>query len=447
MKILKPYFLYLFVFAVCISCNPDNSGNAISPATLVTEIPMQPTTSASSIATCEPSVMTPTPVINQNLLVYHFENIQDLPPDIITSGVIVLGDQMENSSFIQTVYLMDGKTGQIITDLPPQSSNSAQNYSFAVSPNRKMLAYYSRQSLMRNLNIVDSKGQVILELLIVDIDGKYQLDRLISGDVYWENTIYWVDNNHIVTEKWPRLMNSREMRSISAILFEPFQGIAREYPPIYPDISNQMDQSVIWDKGGLSLMLFDPTMSRLLYGTIDNDVVLWDLETEKEIFRISASLNNHGPVWSIDGGSFLIPETKTFGQYDLLQITRDGEVKQLTFLTKHFTNPNIQSPRWSSDGEKIAFFVKAIQNPCGNGSSSIYPIVLDINSLESIKLYCIPVQPWTEPIWSPDSNQLLLSVEEGWNEFSTVLLDTNEESVGYISHGYIPMGWMVDDTP
>ncbi len=389
---------------------------------------------------------TPT-AYTQKLEIETVEVLPQLPNTSEIAGTIVLGQTIGGSlSVVKTFYLLDMQSGEIIAHIQPNPPNYAID-NVAVSPDGKMLAYYSVASHPDHLIFINAEGQELLDVPIFNEEGEYLQNDLIPGEIEWA-AFYWLDNERIVIEKYPYQRDNKGKRAVSAILFEPFQGTAQEFLPTYPDIFLFRDlyDSPRWRKLHYSKMIFEPGLTRLVYGTDDLNIVLWDLENEKEVLRLPEVPYDDSPGWSADGSSFLTTQEKgKAGSADLYQYTRDGEEIRLTYLEDKISDFRVRSMVWSPDGEKIAFLVSTEDPFCGGGYPDNYPGIIDLNNMQTVHLYCLHTYFNHFPVWSPDSSQLLLMHKGDSYVFATIVLDFEDSNAAILDTQVVPLGWMMSE--
>jgi len=351
---------------------------------------------------------------------------------------------------------VDGETAHKLADLPPYPTISEFQFSFAVSPNGQMLAYYAQYlpGHQKHLYIVDANGQVMVDQLIVNSAGEFVLNEWTPGAGELGGYIYWLDNERLMTEKRPTREGIDMPMAFSAVLLEPFIGAIQEFPPIYPGITSQLYSFPTWtDLWIFEAMVFSPDLTRLVYGRDDGGVSLWDLEFEREIIQLQDAFTSGGPTWSQDGLSFIItlpdPEANYSKSQALFQISKDGEITQLTHLGQEFRKVTISNPSWSTDGKQIALRVRLNPDPCTGESIGYrdYPAVINLNELQEVTLYCISnirMMDFLPLLWSPDGSQLLLPIEHDTvtREFSSILLDIEAGYAATWIEGDYPVAWM-----
>jgi len=444
----------MIVFMLSImSCSGEISQ---TPASISPILPTEETLAPDPTETSTPQ---PSPTESRNeIQVVSYTQLPSLPEGASIQGLIVIGDQSDNFTSARYAYLIDGQTGEKILDLPPYPTPVMNEFSyFSSSPDGKWLAYFSWEGNQETLYVVDANGQILMNLLIRDREGNFLLDTQLPGGTRLDGYIYWLDNERLMTEKWPKdetLYISEQ--TYSAVLIEPRTGFIQNYPAVYPQITTSyVFSSQTWDNGGYSGMVFDPAMTRVVYGTDHMGVNLWDMENQKIIVefppRYSYSLLG-GPVWNRDGSMFVIELPGiTFGGsedlFELVLVDRNGEMNRLTYFSDQFSNSNLlRLPAWSPDEEKVAVLAGLTPNPCENEWFDLQPVVIDLYTMTST-IYCIldTIDSPGRLIWSADGTQLLLATSTGYvGEFSTVLLDIKAGYAAMMYEDSIPLAVMSD---
>jgi hypothetical protein len=350
---------------------------------------------------------------------------------------------------------VDAGNHERFVNLPPYPTPPSWIYSIEVSPNRHWLAYYAQIEYERHLFIVDTSGDVQTDLLIVDQQGQIQMGDISRDEPgQWGGKIYWLDNERLMTEMRPPPSGWISM-SYSAIMYNPFTGEIKEYPPAYPDISDRFQQYFEWDISGYTGMVFNSQLTRVIYGTMDDEVVLWDIENNQELLRLPpGSLDHDGPVWNQSGTSLAIAlspqkdeENKT---KDLFIITQDGQMDRITYFSQEIRDGEIGLFRWSPDDQKIAFHFVSYENEiCPESGTSFFPGLVDLDLPGFVQVFCTPnIDPRFPPIWSPNGEYIVYQMRSTIPyEYSYILLNWEEGfAVHYEEDGKgVPVGWMIDE--
>jgi Tol biopolymer transport system component len=161
------------------------------------------------------------------------------------------------------------------------------------------------------------------------------------------------------------------------------------------------------------------------------------------------------PLWTPDGKQFIIamktdqndpnPQSEEF-----FAVSRNGEVSQLTHFMEFYTEINIPNNySLSPNGRLLAFWIVAKPSLYDDARLG----VLNIETGE-VTNYCIRGDSFddattpnslAEPVWSPDSNQLLV-ISRNPQDVSirrVVLIDIIRQYAAQIGEDVEPVGWMV----
>ena len=426
----------------------------VTAALTATSVPATPTLtpqpSPSETMTPHPAAtLTPSPkVVVQKVEIIRSETLPEKPENVDLNGVIVMSPKLSERD---NLYLIEASTQKRIADLPPYPYYGPnQIWGTDVSPDRKLLAYLVDMESGEHLYVVNGRGQILVDELMIDSEGNYLLAHSEPRDRALSISLYWLDNVRLMTDIVP-LSTSLIMPAEAAVLFKPFTGESVEYLPVYPEIVWSI-WYLGWDRGYNSGMVFDPTMTRVLYARSDERVSIWDLENDREIILLSEkSVSGHGPIWKEDGSAFLIDlfsgdeERREWEPRDLFLYTRDGQASRLTYFGEQFTDSFAHSPRWSPDGKKIAFvFGSEEQDYCPQEETIFYPAVIDLDQPDVVRIFCTNIDYFSNPIWSPNGEQLIyfLSIEES---FENIVIDLETGSSFTLSNDGQAKGWMLSE--
>ncbi|MEP6895767.1 MAG: hypothetical protein ABI986_09190 [Chloroflexota bacterium] len=397
MKINKiSSLIFIFMLFGC------NSINALT-ATPVIQPSIKAFTALPSLA---PTVVTPIPSATK-----HAE--ADLPEGCINLMPTTLNPLKIDGLFVTGGYLFDPQTWQKVN--LADGGQQLSSY-YPVSPNKKYMLASVRINDREYYYVLKTPGKVSK----IDIP-------IPEGWIF----SWWSDNEHIVfyTLEPDEYLNS----------WNPFTG---EVKRIKLDVPNAVDQ---YFAPGLYLVhaYSDPTLERVFYGSKDGRLILWNLETKKEIASLPMPMQAEGssaeaffPVfggWSPEGKKLITPWPIWFGNMkppanELYVFDADGNISQLTDLNQKYTFANAEEPVWSPDGRQVGFWLRI-------GDSNSKPLVLhqwlavfDTNTKET-NVYClatgIPEHPGSDIIWSPNDQQLIVNIElpNGNYSYSPILVD------------------------
>lgn len=360
-----------------------------------------------------------------------------LPVNAKTSGNLVLAEQDLN----HTAYILQANESKIFL---PRNANEILNF-FAVSPNRQRIAYYAENATNENAS----------QLIVLDANGKRLLSKPVLKREWWAIDS-WMDNEHLLIDKYQSLPDISLATPLPVIIFNPFTNEEYELTPYYPDMVN-LYPTFNWQEYGFSAAGYDPTLSLVAYARNDGKVVLWDIQAKHEINAIQgAATFGNGPVWLSDGSRFIIDSipgattspAEDFWREELYMISRAGKISRMTYLTDQFAGVSISGYQWSPEGGHIAFWlsVKPDNFPgLPKGLSYVDRLAIMNVTNRQITLYCIPGMSNISPIiWSPNGKQLLTNTMNG-STYDTVLVDIEEGYAAKIAENTIPVGWMVGE--
>jgi hypothetical protein len=274
----------------------------------------------------------------------------------------------------------------------------------------------------------------------------------------WSVIIQWVDQDNLLINQYRDF--STTYVPTSSILFNPFTDKQKEYPPDYPNMPKYFSSPFhSWSTYSYSLVIYDPLFSRAIYpgygdGENQNDTMLIfrDLQNRKEIghFFVDSIGNGEGaPQWKQDGSSVIMainPQVMKSGKtifdnikdglpykggFDLFDVSRDGIIKRLTYLTTQF-HAYEGAFSLSPDGNRIAFWLNLhrlavldttngnITNLCLTGGENLY-----------------------SPVWSPDGKYLVMTTDN--NESSgTFLIDLQQKAAVKLFENAVVQGWLIN---
>jgi Tol biopolymer transport system component len=152
----------------------------------------------------------------------------------------------------------------------------------------------------------------------------------------------------------------------------------------------------------------------------------------------------------VDGSKFIISGPVK----DILVVTKDGEITQLTdlrSLTPNQVKPtgySINRYSWSPDGGRIGFLLNYYEN---NSFVKGTYVILDMSSKRMVDT-CISLGTYPsdrlgitdEAVWSPDGRYAVIKANRTESHhFDVLLLDTENGFAMKITDNLEPIGWMV----
>ncbi len=358
------------------------------------------------------------------------------------SGVVAFKKAGKPDSFEFGFFLLNLKNGNTIRDVD-------EGLLAQVSPDRKYLASEHLKGDTDFLSILNSNGKTIS-------DFEFKFDELVAY-FNWQNS------------EQMRILHEGMGNKLSVQLLNPFtqthiplktdwQGAYRPADPIYDQVADwKFDKKAteIFYVYGANI-LYDPTLTRVVYPKDNGIVSLVNVETETEL--ASAQFADWGqlPSWSPDG-QYLSIISHEGNADEFYLISRDGnEFQRITNFSEELDFVSISESVWSPDSKQIAFWLNTETDEQKDGAQSELAI-LDITSRQITRL-CIQgistnaYEPWTmnhpEPIWSPDSKYIMVTQ---WDDpvapkkYSVLVIDPITGATEKISENTAPIGWMISE--
>ncbi len=342
-----------------------------------------------------------------------------LQPILIPGDRIVLGSPSK-------LYILDSQDREV---RPWNTATPGLFGAMTVSPDQRILA-------SEHARYNDEGKYIDKELLLLAADGEQQ--RAISWDKDWGHMLSWLDNERLVIVPISRPEGT-------VFILNVFTGQEQELLPPFPDVYNIYPPG-LWG----SKAVYDPSLTRVAYlrdsMTEGLGVVLWDLQAKQELWHLNHSeIIRNQPKWSPNGKQLAIaaPITDEWYHYELFAVSRDGQAMPLTNLTAAYPVAVIGNFSWSPDGRYIAFWLDNRQTT-EQVYQGEYLLVLDTTARQ-VTDYCIPGNVMggaAPPIWSPNSQQLIVENFYEANVSRVVLVDIVQNFAAQIAEDLEPVGWM-----
>lgn len=438
MKIIKFHLCVLFI-GLLIGCSASPAQTRLqgtltsqTEAFLPTLTPLLPGTSSS-----------PNPLANkfiiqihcpaENLGIHEFPN---LPGTLVFSA----------DSRLKSNNLLSPEPGKnpMISFWHPQSdrissyrlTEGQEYYYYVESPNKEKLAFAEGKTI-----------SISFDLIVLDHRGK-ELGKMVVPDDWI--FFHWRNNDQLLLHRF----SANDKYDLVAINLEnqEQQNLSTNFPNIY-------QYELFWNWG--SQTLFNPEATMVLYPVRQSDpsklfTVLWNVKENKEVARIAGG---GWARWSPDGSRFLletdVENSLLENRNEILLVNTSGEKSRATFFTEYYDKVWIEQPVWSPDSRYIAFWLITTGYPFETAKLG----VLDTETVK-VDLLCKDINPrpfrfgdpyelgYAEiqvnsavPIWSPDSNYLLIEDHDDFGS-NTYLYDLRKDTITKIADQARPVSWL-----
>jgi len=346
---------------------------------------------------------------------------------VLNGSIIVLRDKAKKIS--NPVLLINLKSGN-----ETQLSVKETDNHFAVSPGGEYLAYDIRKDGTNQwqINIVDATSTLL---------KTFDEEALQSFE--------WLDGKNLLVNSL-----SDKFTHYPLILLSPFDNKEKLTEPFITEEERIIpsDRELIYGWGFYAFhkIIYNPTFTRAIYASSNQNgatIVFRDLLSNKDISTLRSRVAwGVSPKWSPDGTQIAIginidsaDETN-----ELVVLDQNGLQLFTTHLVGLSEKTYISSLSWSPDGRKIALWYTTHENINIDLRLAIFDI-----STQKIVDYCItkdsPYYRWhtndKAPIWSPDSNYLLIETADD-DIPNAVILDIVNKNAVIIKNSYEPVGWM-----
>jgi hypothetical protein len=320
--------------------------------------------------------------------------------------------------------------------------HEVEGLDFSISPDGKWIAYYSYRS--------DS-------LVVTDAD--LNIVAFLPREKNWGNKLWLDENNLIINIVENDLL---VFKSLGFLIINPFDNKKQELKMDFPNIYSGYPLP-FWN--GFPVTAFNSRLDRVVYlqGDTTFFYTLWDIEKQKVITQMQVYGEFQSvPYWTRDGSMFAVAPSLTanggdnYPSYEILSVSHDGIVKELTHLSDYYPWIYISDLSWSPNNQYIAFWYSYWNDtdlqPYFTDPRDRYLGVVDVKSGETTA-YCIHgelnreigMRVYRPPLWSPDSRQVVIQsqVGEDYLNFQTILVDIHENRAYHIADNLEPVGWMV----
>jgi hypothetical protein len=416
--------LMLFVAQSCGQKQPENP--TIIPTQRSTDAPgMTP----SPVATKALPTSTPSYDEEAHYQTKCFVVDQNISSNQASNGVIVF----ENREDVNGRYA----PGTMLFGLSSRDKSEVQNpdehiLDIKPSPDRTRIAY----KLIKDGVSPDT-------LVIADSD--FQQIKTIAWKDTWDVILGWADDSHVLLRKSnPTAATKSPLEKPPEIIQLDLNSLQEKtFKPTFPDVYD-FPPLPYWE--GFGTVIYSPDFSRAVYvrwtdssrSTYGQD--LWDMK-DRQSLAYQEVVGNPMPRWSPDGSEFITTGLIDLEPLELFSISKDGEVKQLTFLGSHAASTEILNYFWSPDGKKIALLLKQNANTANVA-------VLDTDKM-LVTDYCVQVTyngdgfgTVPTPIWSPDSQQIVIQDWYAEEHRKVILIDIARGYAAQIAEDVKPFAWL-----
>lgn len=438
-------FALLLLLTCCSPVNLSTSTSTTTPSTMIasTGTPL----AAQSLPTATPSITSTAPASHPPILEVNQACIKTVLPKRNSQGVLVF----KQSAFSR--FIFQNSQAGTLKHVPP--GNNGDIFLGVISPNRKSLFY------IWDANDVSGKARHI----VTDASGIPQTDIPFDfvfqsgGDVFWLN------------DKALRIPDlDIQKKAVHNFSFDPVSGKKTSLADNFPAIIG--NENINWNIDPLAIsigivtgtnIVYDPTLTHVLYPKENGLISLYDLETNTEIAQTTIPGWGRLPKWSDDGKYLAIIGTMSTDpahedRDELLLVSRDGpQFQQVTQLTSTFKSVHIETYSWSPDGKQIAFWLKTEKTQSDNPANPFELAVLDVQTGQ-ITMQCLTGTSEIEfdaggysraadLIWSPDSTQLLVAqyTSKDKKKFHVMLVDLAENTAYEVAENMYQVGWMTKE--
>jgi hypothetical protein len=305
---------------------------------------------------------------------------------------------------------------------------------YAVSPNRKWFAYIEPSA-------TDVRGR----LHVISADGQDQ-PVVARWDNAWGQIEGWLDDQQLILR--PSVSRLDDVGTI--MVLNPFTG---EWKKLSPDFARGINIDVKL----IPPVFYNTSLTRVIYLS-GQYLVLWDIQSQKELWRKPGGNFTVMPEWSPDGSRFAMviyehnPQTN-FIHDELYMVDQDGRETQLTRLSDSYSSmPEIHIERleWSPDGHYIALLLDVQDDVHEYKKWNL--VVVDV-ATKQVTDYCISAK--SNPVWSPNGEQLVVTTPIDYGEYKmavdsgkiphvrVVLIDVGGQFAVQLANDIIPVGWMI----
>ena len=337
-------------------------------------------------------------------------------------------------------HVLDPNNGTKTDQLVPSPDNvkSQLFYGYHLSPDGKWLAYIHVDERNYYTLIVEPVGNILT---------KSTKGRILLHPGTYFSLVDWVSNESLAI-----VLQKDHPKFYPTLIINPFSGQQREFS-LYDHLPNALDYQ-LGTSGSLffrtSNLMPDSTLTRLVYLTeVDNriQITLWDMKNKKILANLTMNMDHfNSPLWSLDGSDFLIQsiikETNGDLKSEWFQITREGDIRQLTHFDDFLKNVHYLNASRSWDGHYLTLHI------IYDGDKDGKYLILDLTT-QNPQGFCVDAS-WpngfdynVSPVWSPD-NKYVIVAENDQNALNWVLVNVEKQEAYQIAKdvNFHAVGWM-----
>jgi len=319
----------------------------------------------------------------------------ELPPNYLAPGTIIFieneAEIWEHQERLRSMSSQELRISPFLDDL-----ENGLFTGFHVSPNGQWLA------IEYSYEMIDGNNRYVNELILFPIHANQEHMVIPWDEENWGYIItgWLADSQQLFII--PR-EDSGYGREDDIIVFNPFTRQQERIIPSFPDPDNIWPEYLMYGRTAY----YNPTLNRVVYflGNYPNTIVLWDIEQSREIWQFTENelMTFAWPNWSPDGNTLtMIHHTPNDNGFEFLFVSQNGVVTH----SQVFPNPTrLQTYGWSPDRRYISLRYRYT-----NWEYRSRLFIYDTYT-ETLIDQCIE-NVAREPIWSPDSQQFIVRIEE-----------------------------------
>ena len=271
----------------------------------------------------------------------------------------------------------------------------------------------------------------------------------------------WVDNDYLLIESLREDQTSARAKA-TLWLLNPF---TEERQELFNDYPNQWNGDRLEWEFSLSRVIYNRSINRVIYPIFvepDRVMRLVNVKTNEIIANIPTTDYGKFPAWSSDGKRMAFATQTNKGaewksyQDEIFILTENGELAQLTHLSKANNYSYIIGLSWSADSNHIAFWVN--NDDWEKGSLGAHLAILDTFT-GKVREYCdlgtsdniVYIPEWGNPIWSTDDMYLVVNLQDISNDPNifdsdkhvfAVLVEVATGNAFQVAENYQAVGWL-----